>query len=102
MAGTQKELEQMRRENPLAYNSMVQRQEEANRETRIAQEIRALYPGHGDRVMVKMKSGQILRIGFDLALATLMRGDGELLKPAVVCELAVAQQGETRGIKFLG
>ncbi len=99
---TRKELEVMRRENPLAYNSVVQRQEEAHRETRISQEIRALYPGHGDAVVIKMKaSGQILRIGFENALAALMRGDAELVKPAAVHENAMLRGGESRGVTVL-
>ena|SRR5579863_2443486 len=101
MAGTQKELEVMRRENPLAFASVVQRQEEAGRETRIAQEIRALYPREHMPVLIKMKSGQILNVGFALALATLMRGDCELVKPPAVAETAMLRQGESRGVTVL-
>lgn len=84
MAQQVNQLEIIKRENPLAYNSIVSRLDESARESRISQEIRALYPKEYLPVVIKMKSGQILNVGFDLALATLMRGDAELVKPPAV------------------
>lgn len=89
------ELEQMRRENPIGYKSIVARREAAGRENLITKKIREFYPHTWMPIRIRMKSGTELSIGFQSALNALLLGHAELIAPPAVAG-AQSLHGKTR------
>lgn len=82
---TKLELETIRRENPVAYKSLTDRMSASDRHAEVLNAVASLYPDYRTMpVHIKMKSGAELRIGWEHAVAAMLRGDAELIVPPAV------------------